>query len=271
MTGRVFGNVISVVERKEGDFLSQAASTSDTTLYLDDATPFDEDGGQARVNDPDEATTELVTYTAADHELNTLTLDPALVNDYAVDTPVYVYPSIKVRVAYVDADSAEDDTVPAIVPSQIGWLLPLGTRDDTAQERVTLEYEPEGTRWVVRDIYIKIGDGTVLTVYYNEHSRIHRILSEDDHEDVVDSTPTDQDVLTWDDYLQAWIAQAPPSGGSTVDVEDDGSPVGTFDTLDFGTNLDVTDNGDGSATIDGTAGATAPSFVSVKKWGFVNG
>ena len=54
MTGRVFGNVISVVERKEGDFLSQAASTSDTTLYLDDATPFDEDGGQARVNDPDE-------------------------------------------------------------------------------------------------------------------------------------------------------------------------------------------------------------------------
>jgi hypothetical protein len=44
-------------------------------------------------------------------------------------------------------------------------------------------------------------------------------------------------------------------GGGQISVEDDGTAVGDFDTLDFGANLSTTDNGDGSVTADASGGS----------------
>lgn len=41
--------------------------------------------------------------------------------------------------------------------------------------------------------------------------------------------------------------------GGSIDVEDGGSPEGSFDTLNFGTGLLVTDSGGGKATVDAAA------------------
>lgn len=56
-------------------------------------------------------------------------------------------------------------------------------------------------------------------------------------------------------------------GGTTIDVEDDTTPVASASTLDFGTGLSVTDNGGGNVTIDAT-GTSSADFLQMLAWGF---
>lgn len=57
-------------------------------------------------------------------------------------------------------------------------------------------------------------------------------------------------------------------GGSTIDLEDDTTPVGTFDTIDFGTGLAVTDDGGGHATVDATGSG---STIDIEEGGSAEG
>jgi hypothetical protein len=63
--------------------------------------------------------------------------------------------------------------------------------------------------------------------------------------DIVESTGED----VWDVTINATAG-----GVAGVDIEDDGTPVASATTLDFGTNLTVTDNGGGNLTVDGSGG-----------------
>jgi len=72
-------------------------------------------------------------------------------------------------------------------------------------------------------------------------------------------TPAPFDVLTFDPTLMAWTALA-PSGGASLDVDDDGSPVASnVGTLNFGAGLTATDDGGGQVTIDATGGGVGPT------------
>lgn len=56
-------------------------------------------------------------------------------------------------------------------------------------------------------------------------------------------------------------------GGTTIDIEDDSSPVASASTLDFGTGLTATDDGGGHVTIDATGGSTVTP-EDIAYWGF---
>ena len=69
-------------------------------------------------------------------------------------------------------------------------------------------------------------------------------------------SPDPFDVLTFDPTLMAWTALA-PSGGASLDVDDDGLPVATnVGTLNFGVGLTATDDGGGQVTVDATGGGS---------------
>lgn len=135
------GVVESVAEVAMGDEL--VAVPTATTLTLGDAVDFNEDGGTALVGDPG----ELVTYTSADLDADTLTLAAPLVGTYAVGDPVRVSPEAVERVATVRLD-ADGEAVEARVPHALYDRIPEGVRD--VGERVSLSLD--GGEWVVADV-----------------------------------------------------------------------------------------------------------------------
>lgn len=139
MTGRL----VSVDRVPYGDALSAAASAGATTLYVDDAVDFDEDGGYLRING------EVIAYLSADLDLDTITLATPLSASAEDGTLVEVWDLIVSDVAselvaqVVDeGENFADDTLEAIVDNPVAPLVPLGIRG-SAGEGVIMQYRGE--------------------------------------------------------------------------------------------------------------------------------
>lgn len=149
---RVSGRVLSVAEVASGDALAEDAAATDTILFLNDVTYFDPDGGTLLVED--DTNSEVINYTEIDLDEDTVTLASGLANAYSVDTPVTLYPEVPMRTAQVQPTGAEDDTLTVVVPSQVGVVLSLGTREDNEREQCVIEQDPESASWTMRDVFV---------------------------------------------------------------------------------------------------------------------
>ncbi len=95
----------------------------------------------------------------------------------------------------------------------------------------------------------------------DHHNQVHDLFGAD-HADVDTTTlPTDGQVLVWDAVAEKW-KPAPPSSGAALTVEEiDGAPsVSDVDTI-IVTNGTLTDNGDGSVSLDFGSAATDGSAI----------
>lgn len=124
----------------------------------------------------------------------------------------------------------------------------------------------DGTKWTAD--FIDAGDSG--TSRRRKQTRPYALFQEEhDHDipfapgagpgprgaDGKDGRPGFDAVLDDHEDFGMWVPPTPGTGGTadgTIAVQDDTTPVADFDTLDFGTALTVTDNLDGSATIDVT-------------------
>lgn len=127
------GKVVSVETRNLAESATAAAAVSATTIYVADASTFDENGGLITIGD------ETIAYVATDVEANTLTLAVGLTTAIAENDPIQVHPPTPVRTALVDVGEEGGDVVSATVPHYLLDRLADGTRDLTAAESVILE------------------------------------------------------------------------------------------------------------------------------------
>lgn len=254
MSERLFGRVLGVRERPAGGYLATAAVATDTVLELDDVDQFGEEPGQALLRD-DDGNEETVDIASVDPEAETLTLEDGLASGFPEGTAVLAFPEIVTRYAEVSISGAEDDTVEALVPSQVARYLSLGTRPDEDRERVAIEYESETGNWIVHDVYVDDPEDNPVEVFWG---------------DIADN-PFDLDgaiegsIIRYDATSGLWIVSEEESLGSgLILVEDDTTPIAAATTIDFGTGLDVTDDGGGHVTVDATGGG---SDLEVKEGG----
>lgn len=127
------GKVLSVSTRNLGEPAVAAAAIGATTLYVADASTFDEVGGAISING------DLIAYSAIDVDLDTLTLPVGLAAAVADQDFVEVYPSTPVKTATVDLGEEGGDSIPVTVPHALLDRLQDGTREDAAAESVTIE------------------------------------------------------------------------------------------------------------------------------------
>lgn len=127
------GRVLSVSTRNLGEPTTAAATVGATTLYVGDASTFDEAGGLVSVNG------EVIAYTAIDVDADTITLASGLVTAIADQDNVEVYPGTPIKTATVDLGEEGGDSVPVTVPHSLLDRLPDGTREEASAESVTVE------------------------------------------------------------------------------------------------------------------------------------
>ena len=126
-----FGIITNVTVSVLGDELAVATAVGATTLTVDDAADFSEDGGSLTIG------TETVAYTAADDEAGVLTLATPLVNAYTVGERVVRYPVTQDKSAMVTIGGT-GDPVEARIPQALWDRIPEGIRTDG--EMVSLDY-----------------------------------------------------------------------------------------------------------------------------------
>lgn len=148
---RFSGRVLSVRDELAGSTLVDAVGAGDTQLEVEDATYFEEEGGTLEISDDTAAETAL--YTEVDLDEDTITLATGLANSYTSDAKVVLYPYVSMRFAEVAVIGGEDNTVRAVVPAEIALVLPLGTREDTEQERVQILHDAETLSWIVAHVW----------------------------------------------------------------------------------------------------------------------
>lgn len=127
------GKVLSVETRNLAEPATADAVIAATTLYVSDASTFDEQGGLILVNG------ETLSYSTTDTDANTLTLTAPLVTAIAEQDAIEVYPAAPVKTALVDLGAEGGDSVPVTVPHSLLDRLPDGTRDDSNSESVTVD------------------------------------------------------------------------------------------------------------------------------------
>lgn len=126
------GRVAVVQTTTLGEPAMATAAIGATTVYVADASTFNEFGGLVSVNDL------LLAYSAIDVELNTITMSTTLVVAIDEQDMVYVSPPTPIKTATVELPG-EGDSIPATVPHSLLDKLPDGIRVDGAGESVTLE------------------------------------------------------------------------------------------------------------------------------------
>ena len=127
------GKVLSVETRNLSEPAVAAAAVAATTLYVADASTFDENGGFVLIG------ADTVAYTSIDVDLNTLTLAAGLVTAVADQALIEAYPPAPIKTALIDIGEEGGDAVSATVPHALLDKFPDGTRDDATAESVTLE------------------------------------------------------------------------------------------------------------------------------------
>lgn len=131
MTDTLWGKVLSVETQNLGEPTTGGA-IGVTELPVDDASTFDEHGGEVTING------DVLPYTAIDADTDTLTMAAALVTAVSDGDYVEVYPPSPIKTALVDLGD-NSDPLPATIPLNLLDRLPDGTRDPGRQETVALE------------------------------------------------------------------------------------------------------------------------------------
>lgn len=126
------GKLLSVETRNLGEPLTVAASIGATSLSVEDATTFDENGGAVTI--------EGVTYSYSGITVDPDTLILTAATTVALDegVKVDVFPASPVKTALVSLEDG-GDTIPATVPHTLLEKFADGTRDVSQAEAVTLE------------------------------------------------------------------------------------------------------------------------------------
>lgn len=159
------GKIISVDVVTLGDNLSEDAALAATTITVEDAADFDEDGGQLLLNGA------VYVYTAADDDTGIITLDTPLVaaavegDEVAVYDPLYLTASTdKVAQVAVIGDDGNVDTLECIIAMHIADELEEGVRGNTGE---SVKLELDGGEWAIVDVLglaDKGNHGTTSTV-----------------------------------------------------------------------------------------------------------
>jgi len=157
------GWVLEVTTSKLGSALSADVAPGSTVLPVDDAVDFDEGGGLLRIGN------ELLMYSSADPDADTVTLTTPWSTGAEVDEPVIVWDEendmakVEYR-ALVECMSAltDDDPVAAGLQHGLAVLLPVGPRDGRGE---TVLLEQDGGVWRVVDV---LGKDSVLEVMYGD-------------------------------------------------------------------------------------------------------
>lgn len=147
MSGLEYGTVIEVSTLNEGTVLTADAAIGATTLFLYDASIFEESGGQISVPAPN-ATTQYL-YLSVDVDLNTMTLAPGgLTAAVATDDRVEIWPPAPVRTAMVKFGIEDAEAVRVTIPHFFSGL-PDGIRVAGDQEIALVEERKPG------ELYLK--------------------------------------------------------------------------------------------------------------------
>ncbi len=148
------GRITNVVIDDAGSELTADAGIGATTLFVNDAYPFNADGGAIDLNGV------IITYTECDYDAKTLTV-PALAAAALAEDKVYVVPYGSIKIAMVDMEDG-DEGVRAIVPFEHQDALDDGIRDPEDQEIVFIS--DETGRWEVKalDEEIPVRDGSYI-------------------------------------------------------------------------------------------------------------
>lgn len=146
------GQVVSVDRRTFGSQIHADTATAETTLTVDDAADFDEDGGTLVIND------QVIAYTAVDDDTGDITLAAGLDDDALEGDAVEIYdPAIGavfselVAVLAVDDDLDNTEPIEATVPNALADRLPEGVRGDDG-ESVSIIWDDDDDEWLVQDI-----------------------------------------------------------------------------------------------------------------------
>jgi hypothetical protein len=155
------GRVLEVVEVSDGDYLLTSVSNGRTTLALEDASLFPEDGGKVVVVAED-GSRVIYTYSTADWDQDVLTLSggvSTIVSHSGGDAALVSGNPASSRYALVQPDDDELPPVKARVPYSMRAQLPLGMRSDVVGDADTQALPPEEVvlelirgSWMVDDV-----------------------------------------------------------------------------------------------------------------------
>lgn len=143
MTGPLTGRVMSVETRNVSEPTVAPASIGATTLYVNDASTFEETGGVVTIGGVQ------LGYTATNLDDDTITLAVALTVALDEQELVELHPVTPVKTALVSLDDSGDN-LEVVVPHSLLDKLVDGTRDDSTAEAVTLERRG-AYEWLIAD------------------------------------------------------------------------------------------------------------------------
>lgn len=137
------GSLVSVSERTLGDQLAVAASSGATTLFLNDVSYFDEDGGYAVVG------SNIYAYDTADMVADSIHLTSGLVASAAVGDVVSLWDSdegvvVSERIALVALEDSDGDPINAVLDHSLTPLLATTTM--AAGQSVSMRHDGAGYR-----------------------------------------------------------------------------------------------------------------------------
>jgi hypothetical protein len=158
-----WGRVLAVQEIRAGSALAANVSAAATSITVDDAADFDENGGTLLLTDETGATTETKAYSAVDDDTGVITV-AALTNGYSQGDAVEVYPAVVSRYATVRLEDVEGEDIYVRIPRSFTGVLPPGVRDVEAGEGESVLVRWDTTDWVLVDIRgAGTGDFATLT------------------------------------------------------------------------------------------------------------
>ena len=146
-----YGRIVSVDVITLGDNLAADAAMSDTTITVEDAADFDEDGGSLLLNDV------VYTYVACDDDTGIISgLDPVLAaaavegDDVSVYDPLYaIVATDKVAQVAVIGDDGAVDMLECAIALHLADKLEEGVRGGKGE---SVKIELDGGEWLVVDI-----------------------------------------------------------------------------------------------------------------------
>ena len=168
------GRVLDVYQEHGGSPTNDGRLAGHTTLSLEDASDFAEEGGTLVLQDG-----TLAEYDSADMDTDVISLTDPLPLDVPEDTFIAVHPLVSWRDAAIQVDEIGDDPLTVRVPHHYWPLLPLGARSDNEREHAVIWYD--GEDWAIIDI-----GGTAKAKLSSDVASNHRV-----HRYTAEGEPTD--------------------------------------------------------------------------------
>ena len=161
------GRVLAVNEETLGSELVADHAAGVTSLTVEDAADFDEDGGWLKVGD------QVVQYTDVDDDTGTITLAATLEAAGEEGDRVWLWDEMRLvvttdKVAHVELDGDDDDadSLEATIPLHLLDDLPEGIRGGVTGESVLLEQD--GDEWRIVDVLGVADSGAHGTQFWQD-------------------------------------------------------------------------------------------------------